>query len=71
MVQWLQELRKEKGLTQADMAVRLGISEGYYSMIESGQRKARMDVGFVIRVAEVTGTDALALLQRAVESSRR
>lgn len=71
MVQWLQELRKEKGLTQADMAVRLGISEGYYSMIENGRRKARMDVGFVIRVAEVTGTDALALLQRAVESSRR
>lgn len=71
MVQWLQELRKEKGLTQADMAVRLGISEGYYSMIESGQRKVRMDVGFVLRVAEVTGTDALALLQRAVESSRR
>lgn len=71
MVQWLQELRKEKGLTQTDMAVRLGISEGYYSMIESGRRKARMDVGFVLRVAEVTGTDALALLQRAVESSRR
>lgn len=71
MAQWLQELRKEKGLTQADMAARLGITEGYYSMIESGRRKARMDVGFVIRVAEVTGTDALALLQRAVESSRR
>lgn len=71
MVQWLQELRKEKGLTQADMAVRLGISEGYYSMIESGRRKARMDVFFVLRVAEATGTDALALLQRAVESSRR
>ncbi len=35
---WLRELRKNKNFTMAEVARKSNISEGYYSMIESGQR---------------------------------
>lgn len=35
MIQNLKELRKEKGLTQKDVAEKLGISESTYSLIEN------------------------------------
>ena len=41
---WLKELRTSKGLTQQRMADMLGMSRQYYHLIESGNRKATLDI---------------------------
>ena len=35
----LKKARKELGLRQSDVAVKVGISSNYYSMIETGKRE--------------------------------
>ena len=44
MRDWLRAKRTEAGLTMKEMGDKLGISESYYSMIESGDRQKKMDV---------------------------
>ena len=56
----LRQTRLESGLTQADMANRLGISKGYISRLESG--KARPAEATVRRLAELCATDPDPLL---------
>ena len=41
---YLVELRLKKGLSQQDVAERLGISRQYYQMIERGERQKRLDL---------------------------
>lgn len=38
MREWLFDIRKNKNFTMAEVADKSGISESYYSMIESGAR---------------------------------
>ena len=52
---WLKKARKEKGITMADMAKTLGISEGYYSLIESGKRQEKMDITLLVRISSALG----------------
>ncbi len=40
----LKKLREEKNLTTKDMANILGISQGYYSMLENGTRRLYYDI---------------------------
>lgn len=40
----LEQLRKSMGLTQAEVAARVGISRSAYTMIESGARNPRMSL---------------------------
>lgn len=44
MRDYLVELRLKKGLSQQDVAERLGISRQYYQMIERGERQKRLDL---------------------------
>ena len=41
---YLVELRLKKGLSQQDVAERLGISRQYYQMIDRGERQKRLDL---------------------------
>lgn len=41
---WLKEIRKDKGLTQLDVANKANIERSYYTMIESGKRKPSVTV---------------------------
>lgn len=51
MREYLLTLRKEKGLTQRQLAKKLDISESYYNQIENGERQKRMDISLVERLA--------------------
>ena len=53
MRKWLRDLRIEKGLTMRDVGEKLGISESYYSMIESGDRQKKMDLVVVSGLAAI------------------
>lgn len=55
MRDWLKEKRTEKGMTMAEMAKRLDLSESYYSKIESGDRQKKMDVSLAIKIGNTLG----------------
>ena len=53
MRDWLAARRKEKGLTQLEVAKKLDISESYYFYIESGDRQKKMDVALASKLSVV------------------
>jgi len=44
----LKEKREKLGLTQVEVAKKAGVSARAYKMYESGERKPRVDVAFLI-----------------------
>ena len=52
---YLKELRKKAGLTQNDVAERIGIGASTYTMIELGERQKDMNLSLVEKLAEVFG----------------
>jgi transcriptional regulator with XRE-family HTH domain len=54
--------RKKAGLTQLEVAERLGKPQSYVSKVESGER--RIDVVELIEIAEAVGFDAAAAVRR-------
>lgn len=53
MREWLKDKRTEKGLTMAKIAEQLSITEGYYSLIEAGERQKKMDLGLVSKLSVI------------------
>ena len=53
MRKWLKDLRTEHGYTMAQMGEKLDISEGYYSYIENGERKKKMDLTLAAKLANI------------------
>jgi transcriptional regulator with XRE-family HTH domain len=58
----LQELRREAGLRQVDIAERLGRSQSYVTKYESGER--RLDLYELQRVCDATGVSLEECLHR-------
>lgn len=50
---WMADLRKKRGLSQAEVAKKLHISQQFYSSIETGQKKGAGDIG--LRIARFYG----------------
>lgn len=61
MREWLKELRKECGKTQKEMGAALGWTEGYFCLIEQGQRKKCLDASTLAKIAEATGAEFTTL----------
>lgn len=62
MREWLKTLRKDNGLTAAELAEKLGISESYYCLIENGERQKKMDIVLVTRIAEVLNKSIVEII---------
>jgi transcriptional regulator with XRE-family HTH domain len=58
----LRTLRREAGLTQAEVAKRLDVPQSFVSKYESGER--RLDVIELRHVAEAIGTDLERVVSR-------
>lgn len=58
----LKALREGKGLTQATLAKKAGVTEAYVSMIESGERKAP-SLPVLRRLATALGVPVTELLR--------
>jgi len=52
---WLKAARENKGYTMKQVAEKLGISESYYSLIESGERQKRMDMMLATGLSSALG----------------
>ena len=54
---WLIAIRKEKNMTQCKVAEVSGISNNYYSWIETGERGNPLPVDTAKKIAEALGFD--------------
>ncbi len=52
---YLKALRESSGMSQQEVADKIGISKQYYQMIESGERQKKMDITLVKSLASVFG----------------
>ena len=63
---YLVEARNRAGLTQSDVAVRLGRTQSFISKYERGER--RLDIAVFIDVAEALGISPVGLVQDLVDA---
>ena len=67
MREYLRKLRQDAGLSQKEMSSKLDISESYYSLIESGERRKKMDIDLLMKLS-----DALSIpIADLIEMERR
>ncbi|WP_312134396.1 helix-turn-helix transcriptional regulator [Brevundimonas sp.] len=64
-ISFLAATRKEAGLTQVELATRLGKPQSYVSKVERGER--RIDVIEFCQIAEALGHDPAKLLQEFID----
>lgn len=64
MREWLKEKRLERGLTMAQLAEKIGITESYYSYIEAGERQKKMDITLAIKLSTTLDMPFLDILER-------
>lgn len=53
MRDWLKDRRTQAGMTMAEMAAKLDLTESYYSRIENGDRQKKMDIVLVGKLSAV------------------
>lgn len=72
--EYLIEAREKAGLTQQDVANRIGISRQYYQMVETGERQKRMDLSLAGGLSVVLNIPIAEIVKResaAQESERQ
>jgi predicted transcriptional regulators len=63
--QWLVALRGNS--TQKEIADKLGITQQYYSYIESGERQKKMDVQICEKLAQIFGISISEIIRLELE----
>lgn len=71
MRSYLLTLRKEKNLTQKEIAQKLDVSESYYSQIENGERQKNMDISLVNRLSLVLEIPITTIIEHENELRRK
>lgn len=56
--------RKNANLTIKETASRIGISDGYYSLIESGDRQKKLDITLAVKLADTFGVSLDYIVQQ-------
>lgn len=62
--EYLIEAREKAGLTQQDVANRVGISRQYYQMIETGERQKRMDLSLAGGLSAILNIPITEIVQK-------
>lgn len=70
MRSYLLTLRKEKNLTQKELAQKLDVSESYYNQIENGERQKNMDISLVNRLSLVLEVPITTIIEHENELRR-
>lgn len=53
MRDWLLDARTKSGMTQLEVARKIGISEAYYAYIERGERQKNMDITLAAKLSSI------------------
>lgn len=70
MRKWLKELREKAGFSQQSIAEQLGISQNYYSMIETGERQSKMTIDTAQKLANVFDVSIEVILKNENKAQR-
>lgn len=62
--EYLIEAREKAGLTQQDVANRIGISRQYYQMVETGERQKRMDLSLAGGLSAILNIPITEIVQK-------
>lgn len=65
----LKEIRKSKGISQAELAVCVGVSVRHIAFIESGDRKPSIDLAFKISKTLGVSLEDIFLFNECAEST--
>ena len=63
----IKSIRKEKNLTQRELAERIGVSEGYISDIERDSKDKHPTIKCLFKISEALGVELIDLLERREE----
>lgn len=63
MRNWLKELREKSNMSQQNVAEQLGISQNYYSMIETGERQSKMTIDMAQKLAKIFNVSIDVILE--------
>ena len=63
MRKWLKELREKSNMSQQNVAEHLGISQNYYSMIETGERQSKMTIEMAQKLAKIFNVSIDVILE--------
>ncbi|MBD5081129.1 MAG: helix-turn-helix transcriptional regulator [Ruminococcaceae bacterium] len=55
-------MRKEKKLTQKEVANKLNISESYYNQIENGERQKKMNISLINKLSKILDISIIDLI---------
>ena len=69
MRKWLKEARTKKDLTMKQIAVELGITESYYSLIENGDRQKMMDISLAKKLSDILDIPVEKIIAFETETS--
>lgn len=62
--EYLIKAREKAGLTQQDVANRIGISRQYYQMVETGERQKRMDLSLAGGLSAILNIPITEIVQK-------
>lgn len=71
MRQYLVDLRVQHGLSQQDVANRLGISRQYYQMIENGERQKHLALSLASSFAVLYGVSVMDIEHHEMELAKQ
>lgn len=69
MREWMRQARIACGKTQLQVAREIGMSEGYYSYIESGNRQKKMDLSMMMKLARALNVSTDQIIENEKESA--
>lgn len=69
MRKYLVDLRVKNGLSQQDVANRIGISRQYYQMIENGERQKQLALSLASSFAVLFGVSVMDIERYEAESA--
>lgn len=62
--EWLRKMRKDRDWTQQELSKKLGISQQYYCLIESGKRQGNIDLKILLGLSAAFGCHINEILER-------
>lgn len=71
MRQWLKNIRESKGISQQNVAEKVGITRQYYQLIEAGERQQKMDITLIAKLSQVLGVSMNQIIDNEMQQVKK
>lgn len=71
MRQWLKNIRESKGISQQNVAEKVGITRQYYQLIEAGERQQKMDITLIAKLSQVLGVSMDQIIDNEMQQTKK